>query len=66
MCNTFNYLRGGADRCFLDMIALFEQQGHEVIPFCMHHEKNQSSPYEKYFVSLKKLLNTIKKELLVT
>ncbi len=51
MCNTFNYLRGGADRCFLDMIALFEQQGHEVIPFCMHHEKNQSSPYEKYFVS---------------
>ena len=51
MCNTFNYLRGGADRCFLDMIALFEQRGHQVIPFCMHHEKNKPSPYENYFVS---------------
>lgn len=51
MCNTFHYLRGGADRCFLDMIALLEAQGHEVIPFCMHHQKNLPSPYESYFVT---------------
>lgn len=51
MCNTFNYLRGGADRCFLDMKALLEQHGHDVIPFCMHHDKNLPSEFEQFFVS---------------
>lgn len=51
MCNSFYYLRGGAERCFFDLTALLEQHGHEVIPFSMVHEQNYPSPYARYFVS---------------
>lgn len=51
MCNTFNYLRGGAERCFIGLSDLLEAHGHEVIKFCMHHPQNEASPYENYFVS---------------
>ncbi|MEM7330579.1 MAG: glycosyltransferase family 4 protein [Chloroflexota bacterium] len=51
MINTFNYMRGGAERCFLELINLLEENGHEVIKFCMHHEKNEPSPYEEHFLS---------------
>lgn len=50
-CNSFHYLRGGAERCFLDLSALLTSHGHEVIPFCMAHEKNLPSPYADYFFS---------------
>ena len=61
MCNSFFYLRGGADRCFLDLSNLLTTQGHEVIPFCMQHERNYPSIYSDYFVSFidfPSLLNT--------
>ena len=51
MCNTFHYLRGGAERCFLDLTALLIANGHEVIPFSMDNEKNYDSQYSDYFVS---------------
>jgi glycosyltransferase involved in cell wall biosynthesis len=51
MCNSFHYLRGGAERCFLDLMGLLREQGHEVIPFSMHHEHNLPSDYERYFIS---------------
>ena len=51
MCNSFYYLRAGAERCFLDLSALLEAHGHEVIPFSMHHEQNLPSPYSDYFIS---------------
>ena len=51
MCNTFYYLRGGSERCFFDLTAVLEANGHEVIPFCMDYDKNYESPYSKYFVS---------------
>jgi len=51
MCNSFYYLRAGAERCFLDLSALLESQGHQVIPFSMNHEKNLPSPYSEYFTS---------------
>ncbi len=51
MCNTFYYLRGGSERCTFDLTALLEEQGHEVIPFAMQHERNRPSPYDEYFVS---------------
>jgi glycosyltransferase involved in cell wall biosynthesis len=51
MCNSFYYVRGGAERCFLDLIDLLESYGHEVIPFSMQHEKNFPSPYSDYFIS---------------
>jgi glycosyltransferase involved in cell wall biosynthesis len=51
MVNSFNYIRGGGERCFFDLKALLETQGHEVIPFVMDHPKNFPSPYEDHFVS---------------
>lgn len=51
MVNSFNYVRGGAERCFLDLSALLESRGHEVVPFAMHHPQNFPSPWEDYFVS---------------
>jgi len=51
MVNSFNYLRGGGERCFFDLSALLESHGHEVIPFTMAHPKNLPSPYEEYFPS---------------
>ena len=51
MINTFNYMRGGAERCFLELINLLEENGHQVIKFCMHHERNEPSQYEPYFIS---------------
>lgn len=51
MANSFYYLRGGVERCFFDLTDLLVAQGHEVIPFCMQHERNLPSPYEPYFVS---------------
>lgn len=51
MVNTFNYMRGGAERCFLELTALLEREGHLVVHFCMNHEKNLPSPYQPHFVS---------------
>lgn len=50
-CNSFHYLRGGAERCFLDLSDLLRAHGHEVAPFCMAHEKNWPTPYADYFFS---------------
>lgn len=51
MVNSFNYVRGGAERCFLDLSALLEAHAHQVIPFTMAHPQNLPSPYADYFVS---------------
>jgi glycosyltransferase involved in cell wall biosynthesis len=51
MCNSFNYLRGGAERYFIDLSELLTANGHEVIPFCMHDERNLPSKYSDYFIS---------------
>jgi glycosyltransferase involved in cell wall biosynthesis len=49
--NKFYYLRGGAERHFFDVSTLLEKNGHTVIPFSMHDERNKKSKYAKYFVS---------------
>lgn len=49
--NKFNYLRGGADRHFLELTQLLKAKGHEVAIFAMDHSSNKFSPWKKYFVS---------------
>ncbi|HQF69722.1 MAG TPA: glycosyltransferase family 4 protein [Promineifilum sp.] len=51
MVNSFNYVRGGAERCFLDLSALLAARGHEVVPFAMQHPLNRPSDYDVDFVS---------------
>lgn len=51
MVQTFYYYRGGDSTYMLNLSGLLEEQGHEVIPFAMHHPDNLPSPYSEYFVS---------------
>ena len=48
--NKFHHITGGADRHYLEWSHLLERRGHTVIPFSMHHERNQDTPYARYFV----------------
>lgn len=47
--NKFFYPRRGAERHFLDLIALLEKRGHEVEVFAMRHPENLPSRFAKYF-----------------
>lgn len=49
--NKFYYARRGAERHFLDLIALLEKYGHTVAVFSMRHAENLATSWEKYFVS---------------
>lgn len=51
LVNKFNFLRGGADKYFLELAQSLEQEGHTVIKFCMSHPHNLFDKNEKYFVS---------------
>ncbi|MFZ2187873.1 MAG: glycosyltransferase [Candidatus Moraniibacteriota bacterium] len=48
--NKYYYLHRGAERHFLDVIALFRNSGHKVAVFAMDDKRNVSREYEKYFV----------------
>lgn len=49
--NKFFYRRGGADHHFFDLCDLLKKNGDEVSVFSMRDKRNQSSEYEKFFVS---------------
>ncbi|MCK5062262.1 glycosyltransferase family 4 protein [Candidatus Parcubacteria bacterium] len=49
--NKFNYLRGGAEKCFLELCSNLEKNGNKVAKFCMHHPQNTSTKWDKFFVS---------------
>lgn len=51
LVNKFNFLKGGADKYFLELAELLKQEGHEVIKFCMQHPQNLPDKHEKFFVS---------------
>ena len=50
MINKFFYLKGGSERVFFNEADLLERNGHQVLFFSMHHDKNIPSPCGKYFV----------------
>lgn len=49
--NKFNYPRRGAERHFLDLVALLRSCGHDVAVFAMDDPRNVSDEYGKYAVS---------------
>lgn len=48
--NKFHYVKGGAERYYLDVSQRLLERGHEVIPFAMRHARNEPSEYERFFV----------------
>lgn len=49
--NKYFFIRGGAERFFFELAQMLEKKGNKVVPLAMQHKKNQSSEYEKYFIS---------------
>ncbi len=49
--NKYYYMRRGGERYMLEFSKILEANGHEVIPFAMHHPKNFATKYSKYFVT---------------
>ncbi|MDP1845829.1 MAG: glycosyltransferase [Candidatus Moranbacteria bacterium] len=49
--NKFNHVRGGADKHFVDLANLLQENGNEVAVFAMDHPENIPSEWSKYFVS---------------
>ncbi len=49
--NNYFYRRGGAEAVFFDHMSMFGEIGWDIVPFAMHHELNESSPWSDYFVS---------------
>ncbi|MEY3679330.1 MAG: hypothetical protein RI924_1471 [Bacteroidota bacterium] len=42
---------GGGDWTYIEnMSALYQQHGHQIIPFAMHHPDNYPSEYSEYFI----------------
>ena len=48
--NNYYYYRGGAETVFLAHNRLFQDDGWNVVPFCMKHAKNLETPWSKTFV----------------
>ena len=48
--NNYYYLRGGAEKVFLEHNDLLTAEGWRVAPFAMQGEKNLATPWDKYFV----------------
>ena len=48
--NKFFYVRGGAERYFLDLVDLLPEMQVDVAPFSMQDSQNRNSAYTRYFV----------------
>lgn len=49
--NNYHYVRGGAEKVFLEQNKRLRRSGAEVAEFCMRHDSNQPSAWERFFVS---------------
>jgi glycosyltransferase involved in cell wall biosynthesis len=48
--NNYYYPRGGAEVVFLEQNRLLEAAGWQVVPFAMHHPRNQDTPWSRHFI----------------
>ena len=51
LVNKYFYLKGGPERHISKISKILEAKGHQAIPFSMQDERNEPTPYAKYFVS---------------
>jgi glycosyltransferase involved in cell wall biosynthesis len=49
-CNKYHYVKGGAERYYLDASRRLAARGHEVIPFAMQDPRNELTEYARHFV----------------
>jgi len=51
LVNKFFYLKGGPERHISKISKILEAKGHQAIAFSMEDERNEPTPFGKYFVS---------------
>lgn len=51
LINKFHYLKGGAERAYLDTAHILTENDHEVAFFSMLHPDNLDTPWSRFFVS---------------
>lgn len=51
LINYRYFVSGGPERYMFNVKALLEEHGHEVIPFSIAYDRNEPTPYSKYFAS---------------
>ncbi|MCM1021730.1 MAG: glycosyltransferase family 4 protein [Muribaculum sp.] len=51
--DVYNYRKGGAESVCFNTARLLEEHGHNTIRFTLKWDKNEPSPYEKYFAESK-------------
>jgi len=49
--NKYHYLKGGAERYYLEVSRLLERAGHEVIPLAMRTDRDLPTPHRALFLS---------------
>jgi len=49
--NKYYFVKGGAERYLFELNRILEARGHTVVPFAMQHEQNETTEFERYFVS---------------
>lgn len=50
LVNYRYFISGGPEKYMFNIKKMLEENGHEVIPFSIHSNKNVDTPYSKYFV----------------
>lgn len=50
LANKYFFNKGGAETYLFSMAALLKEHGHKIDFFSMHHSKNSTTHYQKYFV----------------
>ncbi len=50
LVNYRYFISGGPERYMFNIMEILENNGHEIIPFSVKHNKNVYSKYEKYFL----------------
>jgi len=51
LVNKYFYLKGGPERHISKISKILEAKGHQTIPFSMQDERNEPTPFAKYFVN---------------
>ena len=50
LVNYRYFISGGPEKYMFNIKKILEENGHEVIPFSIHSNKNVETEYSKYFV----------------
>jgi hypothetical protein len=50
-CNMRYFVSGGPERYIFGLKKILESHGHEFIPFSVAYQRNEPTPFQKYFVA---------------